>query len=255
MRSLLSILVGTASVAIAARSASAQDDTAGWLAMVTTPYGALVPVVTPAMMGMAAEAAVFGGDLELRYGRLDDGATVLNSLGIGTRIGNLGIIGVWQQCAGCGSRSLAGVEYDAVLARLRRPDSARVASVFVGLRPAVGLGIVSGEGAVAYAISTTVDLPVSIAFPMGSKVQLIPYVEPGFGNGFVAQGGQRDSRFHGTIALGLAVMNVRPGMGINLGWRQILLDGAASTFGAGITLRRGGFDSTPRKELIVMGRQ
>ena len=246
MRSLLATFVATVSVAVAAGSGSAQDDTAGWLAMVTTPYGALVPVVTPAMTGTAAEAAVFGGDLELRYGRLDDGDVVLNSLGIGTRIGNLGIIGVWQTCAGCGSRSLAGVEYDAVLARIRRHDGARVASVFVGLRPAVGLGIVSGDADAAYAVSTTVDLPVSIALPIGSKVQLIPYVEPGFGNGFVAEGGERDSRFHGSIALGLAMMNMRQGIGINLGWRQILLDGAASTWGAGVTVRRGGFVASRR---------
>ena len=247
MRSLRWTLLGAASVVVAAGSAAAQDDTAGWLAMVTTPYGALVPVITPAMLGIAAEAAVFGGDLEFRYGRLDNGATVLNSLGIGVRLGKLGIIGVWQQCDGCSSRSLLGVEYDAAIARVRRDDDPRVTSLYVGLRPAVGVGIVSGEGDAAYAIATTVDLPVSTAIPIGEGVQLIPYAEPGVGNGLVIEGGRRDSRFHGTIALGLAVMDMRRGFGINAGWRQILLHRAAATWGVGVTLRRGGFGRTPSR--------
>ena len=222
--------------------AGAQASTAGWLAMVTSPYGALVPGVTPAMLGTADEAAAFGGDLEFRYGRLDDGATVLNSIGIGARLGNLGLTGVWQNCDGCGSRSLAGIDYDFILARVRRDDLPRTLAFAVGARPGLGLGIVSGEGDAAYAVATTVDVPLSLAIPVGARIDVIPHIEPGFGNGLVIQGGERDSRFHATIAAGVTLMNIRPGLGINVGWRRIFLGGAPGTWGVGLTFRRSAED-------------
>ena len=226
--------------------AKGQAETAGWLAMVTSPYGALVPSVTPAMLGMADEARALGGDIEFRYGRLDDRTTVLNSFGLGTRIGNLGITGVWQVCDDCGSRSLAGLEYDVMIARARRGDPVRALSFAIAARPGLGFGFVSGEGASAFTVATTVDVPMSLSIPAGVELEIIPHVEPGFGNGLVLQGGERDSRFHGTFAAGVTLMDLRPGLGINLGWRRILLDGSPDTWGFGLTYQRvtdiGGFE-------------
>jgi hypothetical protein len=234
------ILVATA-VVVTPALAGAQDATAGWLAMVTTPYGSLVPGITPAMLGTSDEAAVFGGDLEFRYGRLNDGATVLNSFGIGARIGKLGLVGVFQKCDGCGSRSLAGVDYDFIVARTGRVPGERSMSFVTAIRPGIGVGFVSGEGDAAVALATTVDVPLSLSIPMGQTMELIPHVEPGVGHGLVIQDGQRDARVHGTIALGVTLMNLWPGIGVNVGWRQILLNRAAATWGAGLTMRRGGY--------------
>ena len=238
MRSIPRFLV-SAVLAVLPSLAAAQDPTAGWLAMVTTPYAALVPGVTPAMLGTAEEARLFGGDVEIRYGRINDGATVMNSFGIGLRFAHFGITGVWQKCDGCGSRSLAAVDYDVVIARVRRGDDARPTSFVLGLRPGVGIGFVAGEDDVAIALATTLDLPLSVAIPWGSRFELIPHLEPGFGNGIVFQGDRRDSRFHGTAGAGVTLNNVRGGVGFNVGWRQVLLGGAPGTWGAGLTLRRG----------------
>ena len=204
----------------------------------TSPYGALVPGVTPAMFGTAEEAAAFGGDLEFRYGRLDAGAADLHSIGVGARLGNLGIVGAWQVCNGCGQRSLAGVEYDIVLSRARRSETLRSFSFVSGVRPGLGLGVVSGEGEAVLAVATTLDVPLSMAIPVGARLWLVPHLEPGIGNGFTLDGGRRESGVHASIAGGVSVMEFRPGVGLNVGYRRIIHRGSPGTWGIGLTLRR-----------------
>ncbi len=222
-------------------AADAQEESiAGWLAMVTSPYGALVPGVTPAMLGTAQEAAAFGGDLEFRYGRLAREGTTLTSIGIGTRVGNFGITGAWQHCNDCDSRSMGGVDYDFIIRRLRREDLPRTLMFTLGARPGIGLGIISGGGEPVYALAATFEMPVSVSIPVGAQLDLVPHLEPGFGSGMMVQGGERDSRFHGSIAAGVTLMNIRPGVGLNVGWRRIMLRDAPGTWGVGLTFRRGG---------------
>ena len=236
-RAFRRLLLAAAALALPA-TALAQDDPGAWRAMVTSPYGALVPGVTPAMLGMAEEAAAFGGDLEFRYGLLDGDAVRLHSLGLGARLGNLGIVGAWQLCNGCSQRSLAGLEYDFVLSRVRFDETVRATSFVTVLRPALGLGLVSGEGDAVVAVATTVDLPMSLAVPLGPRLWLIPHVEPGVGNGLAVQEGDREGGFHGAIAAGITLLELWPGIGINVGYRRILLADRPGTWGLGVTLRR-----------------
>lgn len=241
MKSRTTVACALALVAALARPAAAQSihDFVAWAAMMSTPYGSLAPTVTRAMAGGTATTH---SSFELRYGHwaIDGENSAIHTGGIGARIGAVGFVLGYQGCSGCdGGDLIGGVDYEAlVLKRTMTADNAH--SLFtVGLRPALGLGhTVGGGSGSATTIAATIDAPIAVSVPVGRTAKMVPFVSPGFGLGAVRTGDQSEHGTRGAVAFGVGLVDLSPGLGINLGWRKIFLADAPMTIGVGLTFER-----------------
>jgi hypothetical protein len=239
MRSRTTLACALALVAAVARPAAAQDIHAfvAWAAMMSTPYGSLPPAVTRAMAGGTATG---GSSFELRYGHwaFDGESDAVHIGGIGARVGKVGFVVGYEGCSGCDGGIIGGVDYEAVL--LKQTLAAENAhSLFtLGLRPALGLGHTLGGGGSATAITATLDAPIAVSVPVGKTAKMVPYVSPGFGVGAVRSGDESESGTRGALAFGVGLVDLAPGLGLNLGWRKIFLQDAPMTIGLGLTFER-----------------
>lgn len=238
MKSRARVLIALGLLAVAGQPAGAQSlkDFVAWAAMMSTPYGSLPPVVTPAMTGRAARAGS-GNVFELRYGRyaFDGSSDAVQTGGVGARFGRVGVIVGYEGCSGCDGNIIGGVDYDATI--FSELLSANGGSSFfsVGLRPAFGFGRTTGSGPNATLFSGTVDVPIAVAVPVGQTARVVPFVSPGFGLGSARGGGESETGTRGSIAFGAAVVDLAPGLGVNLSWRKIFLDQAPTTIGVALT--------------------
>ena len=226
--------------AATARPAAAQSihDFVAWAAMMSSPYGSLAPTVTRAMAGgMATGRSSF----ELRYGHwaFDGESEAVHTGGIGARIGAVGIVVGYQGCSGCdGGEIIGGVDYEAiVLKRTMTADNSH--SLFtLGLRPAVGIGHTVGSGGGGTAFVATMDAPIAVSVPVGKTAKMVPYISPGYGLGAVRAGDETENGTRAALAFGVGLVDLAPGLGLNLGWRKIFLEDAPMTIGIGLTFER-----------------
>ena len=238
MKSRTRLVVALGLFALASRAAGAQSlkDFVAWAAMMSTPYGSLPPVVTPAMTGRAARAGS-GNVFELRYGRyaFNGSPDAVHTGGVGARFGRVGVVVGYEGCSGCGGDIIGGVDYDAtVFSRLLSANGG--SSYFsIGLRPAFGVGRSTGSGSNATLFSATVDVPFAVAVPVGQSARVVPFVSPGFGLGSARGGGESETGTRGSIGFGAGVVDLAPGLAFNLSWRKIFLDQAPTTIGVGLT--------------------
>lgn len=217
---------------------SAHDITA-WMAMAMTPYGSLPPMITRGMAG-GPPGPRENTAVELRYGQFTfagDNRPVRTG-GIGARFGALGLVFGYQGCSGCDGGMMFGADYDGVIVRQMLTGNGAHTLFTLGLRPAVGFGRSFGSGPDVSAITATLDVPVSVAVPVGQTARLVPFVAPGFGVGALRGGGDSDSGTRGSIAFGAALVDLAPGLGLNLGWRKVFIDGGPTTIGVGLTFDR-----------------
>jgi hypothetical protein len=229
------LLAAFALIAATGGPAAAQDfkDFVAWAAMVSTPYGSLPPIVTPAMSGSTRPGPV----IELRYGRWSRFADPsINSAGLGARFGRLGVVLGYEGCSGCDGNLIGGVDYDAtILSQVLTANGA--SSLFtVGMRPALGFGRSVGNGAGVAALSGTVDIPIAVSVLVGKKVRMVPFVSPGGGFGSARAGAtDRETGTRASLAFGAGLVDLSPGVTLNLSWRKIFLEGAPTTIGLGLS--------------------
>jgi hypothetical protein len=225
-------------VAAISRPAAAQDfkDFIAWAAMMSTPYGGLPPVVTPAMAG--STHARNGNVFELRYGHWSFGSQddAINAGGVGARFGRLGVILGYEGCSGCDGGLIGGVDYDATVASQMLTGNGASSLFTVGLRPALGLGHTLGGGGSATTISGTLDVPIAISVPVGKTARMVPFISPGGGFGSVRSGSDTETGTRASLAFGAGIVDLAPGLALNLSWRKIFLEGAPMTIGLGLTL-------------------
>lgn len=239
MKVRTTLACAAALAATLARPAAAQDvhDFVAWAAMMSTPYGGLAPTVTRAMAGGPAAGR---SSFDLRYGHwaFDGESDAIHIGGIGARVGAVGFVLGYEGCSGCDGNIIGGVDYEAVVIKhTLAADNAH--SLFtVGLRPAVGLGHTLGGGGSATELSATMDLPIAVSVPVGKTAKMVPYVSPGFGLGAVRSGNETESGTRGAVAFGVGLVDLSPGLGINLGWRKIFLQDAPMTLGIGLSFER-----------------
>lgn len=234
-------VVAVTLVAGLARPARAQSthDYAAWLAMMSTPYGTLPPVVTRRMAGQSS-GTYAGSAFELRYGHfsLDNESDPVHIGGVGARFGAWGVVAGYEGCSGCDGGLLLGADYEGViLQQLLTGNGARTLFT-VGLRPSVGFGRTVGDGIDVSSISATVDMPVSFGVPIGTTARMVPFIAPGWGVGALRGGGESKSGTRGSVAFGAALVDLAPGLGINLSWRKVFLDQAPTTIGVALTFER-----------------
>lgn len=240
MRSRTSLVCAVALVAAVARPAAAQSihDFVAWGAMMSSPYGALAPTVTRAMTGGTATGH---SSFELRYGHwgLDAADIGVHTGGIGARVGAVGFVVGYQGCSGCdGGEIMGGIDYEAMLLK-RTLTADNSQSLFtVGLRPTLGLGHNVGSDGNATAIVAAMDLPIAVSVPVGKTAKMVPFVAPGYGVGAVRVDGDSENGTRGALAFGVGLVDLAPGLGLNVGWRKIFLQDAPMTIGLGLTLER-----------------
>jgi hypothetical protein len=239
MKTRTTIACTLALAAATARPAAAQNvhDFVAWAAMMSTPYGTLPPNVTRAMAGGPATGH---SSIELRYGHwaIDGESDAVHLGGIGGRIGAIGLVLGYEGCSGCDGGIIGGVDYEAVVVKQTlNADNAH--SLFtLGLRPAVGLGHTLGGGGSATTISATMDVPIAVSVPVGKTAKMVPYISPGFGVGAIRSGDETENGTRGALAFGVGLVDLAPGLGLNLGWRKIFLEDAPMTIGIGLTVER-----------------
>lgn len=237
----VSIVLAVAFLAGTSQPARAQSvhDFAAWLAMMSTPYGTLPPVVTRRMASQSSATAA-GNAFELRYGRFafDGQSNATHIGGVGARFGALGLIVGYEGCSGCDGALIFGADYEGILhQQLLTGNGAR--SLFtLGLRPSVGFGRSMGGGPDASSISLALDVPFSVAVPVGTTARVVPFISPGFGVGAVRGGGDSESGTRGALAFGAGVVDLAPGLALNVSWRKVFLQQAPMTIGVGLTIDR-----------------
>ena len=224
-----------------ARPAGAQSihDYAAWLAMMSTPYGTLPPVVTRRMAGQSS-GIVAGSTFELRYGHfaLDNESDAVHIGGVGARFGGLGLVAGYEGCSGCDGSLMLGADYEGVVVQQMLTGNGARTLFILGLRPSVGFGRSTGSGPDVSSIALAVDMPISVAVPVGTTARMVPFIAPGYGVGALRGGGDSESGTRGSIAFGAALVDLAPGLGINLSWRKVFLDQAPTTIGVALSFDR-----------------
>lgn len=238
MRSIVKGVVALTLVAGMARPVRAQsiNDFAAWLAMMSTPYGTLPPVVTRRMAGQSSGIAATSS-FEVRYGHFafDNESDAVHIGGIGARFGALGLVAGYEGCSGCDGALMIGADYEGVVAQQLLTGNGARSLFTLGLRPSVGFGRSLGSGPDASSITAAVDMPVSVAVPVGATARMVPFVAPGYGVGALRGGGESESGTRASIGFGVALVDLAPGLGINLSWRKVFLDQAPTTIGVALT--------------------
>jgi hypothetical protein len=160
----------------------------------------------------------------------------VNAGGVGARFGAAGVIIGYQGCSGCDGNVMLGVDYDARL--VARTLTGNGASTFftTGLRPSVGFARTLGSGPGATLISAALDVPFAVSVPVGRTAKVVPFMAPGYGLGAVRASGDHTSGTRGSIAFGAGVVDLAPGLAVNLSWRKIFIEGGPMTIGLGLTL-------------------
>lgn len=223
-------------------SAQEARDEAAWLAMMFTPYGALPPVVTPAMAGIPLVEGRPGSAFEIRYGRwrFDVGDEYLHTVGVGGRAGALGFVLGYETCDGCEGAVMGGIDFEVMLraSPIGAPSgtSAPNPQFSLGLRTAFGLGVGTGSDSFN-AISGTLDLPIAVSIPIGTGGHLVPFLSPGGGVARLSAEGDAEIGVRASLGAGVGLV-MAGGFGAHLGWRRIFLEDAPSSLGLGISFAR-----------------
>jgi hypothetical protein len=225
------LLLALAWVALAPAAQGQDDDVVAYLALITTPLGAFVPLPTGAQL-MPPQGA-----LSLRYGRLsfDDDDTV-HGIGVTAQfpaVRGLGGVTVGARvCSGCDPVILLGLDWTVSLSRTAFSD----ATLVIGLAPAIGVGILTSENANGGFLSAALAAPFTLVTGQRGGARVIPYVTPAIGLGTatadVELGGARP-----MVGGGLAIVT-GGGVGVNAGFQKVFIDGGDSVIGLAISFGR-----------------
>jgi len=231
--------LGMLATLAAARPAAAQDfgDIAAYVALVTTPVGALPPLppTPPIADGVAPP------HFDLRYGRwkFDGDDAAQHTIGAGVRFGAGGgqgsLTASYMTCDGCDGAIGLGLEMTAALVQ---PTGGQSSAFSVGVRPAVGvarnLGDVDGTS-----YSASLGLPVGLHVRTAGGAEVVPFLMPGFGFGGLSGEGESESGTRFMLGGGLGVANLSGGLGLHVGFQKIFLEDAPTQFGLGLSFGGG----------------
>ena len=213
----------------------------GWAGLISTPAGALPPVlVVPTATG--APGTLF----QLRYGRwgfpVGDGHT--NSLGAaaslptGTARTTLELgVSTRSECAPNCRAVIGGVDVNIPLTVTVTAPRTPTDYVFsVALNPAAGFMRQVGDNGDGYALSLSGSVPFSISFRAGRFVRIAPFLSPGAGVGRIGGNSNSQSGFRWMLGGGVALAGITPGVQLTGSFRKIFIDEGPTTVGLGLTI-------------------
>jgi hypothetical protein len=246
MRAIQALVTAVGLVAVIGSSVAAQDegDVAAWYAMMFTPFGALPPLATSAMLGVPATSARTPITVEAKYGHwaFDEVEEPWNIYGLGARAGAVGLVLGYARCEGCDDGVImGGVDFETTIVKAPIGASPQITTLSIGLRPALGFAKPTGD-AEGSALSAAIDVPFAYSVQLGQGMRIAPFVAPGFGYGRFDEGESllgddgAESGTRASIAAGVGLL-LRDRFGIHLAWRKIIIEDGPSTFGVGLSIR------------------
>jgi hypothetical protein len=235
-RSIAVAVIALGAVACAAGSSAAQSERAeaGYLALTTTPTGGLVPIVRPWMAGGNRRVST----VDARWGRFEDGFVTGNNAVVGISIpnsdarGDIALSGGYfdVQCEECGGLLQLGVALEREL--IHQPIVEHAGQFGAGVSAAVGYGD-SGHGTTW---SVALGTPLFVAFGTPGQVQLVPFLTPSLGWGSVRpEEGDPVSGVRFMAGGGIGLVNMMPGVSINVGFQKTFIEQGATVFGLGLS--------------------
>ena len=209
---------------------------AAWSALLGTPTGALVPMMTPTMVGLPARSV----QLVFRYGHAGGGedlaslnnfaATALFPAGTGATFSLTGGL-VRPSCDGCETHLMLSVGGDLGLYSSPLGPSSDAGRFTMALNGELGYGNPE-EGTL---VAGAVGLPFSLV--LGSTgMRFVPYVTPAFGFGSSSEGGSSVSGVRFLLGGGIGLSNPESTVSVHGGFQQIFLTDAKMVFGIGLSI-------------------
>ncbi|HXQ78144.1 MAG TPA: outer membrane beta-barrel protein [Gemmatimonadaceae bacterium] len=240
MRKFAIVLTSLTSLGVAA-SAQAQTslgDAAAYLALSTTPVGAMTPVVSSAMLGRIAKGYSVTG----QYGHLSDDAAGFNSFGASI------------------SMPLSGFSLGGSLGFMSPSADGSKSNLMLGANAETNLGawaLGQGKNANLFTLSARGDLGwanpddgtgtdnsiTALSFSAGAPLALVlkngdmtwaPFVTPGFGWGRLSANGASESGTRFMMGAGLG-MTHRNGWGVSVGMQKVFIENGKTVLGLNLS--------------------
>jgi hypothetical protein len=241
MRKFAIVLTSLTSLGVAA-SAQAQGpsvgDIAGYVALSTTPVGAMTPVVSSAMLGRIAKGYSVTG----QYGHVSDDALGFNSFGASI------------------SMPLSGISLGGSLGFISPSADGSKSNLMLGANAETNLGawaLGAGKNANLFTLSARGDLGwanpddgtgtdnsiTALSFSAGAPLALVlkngdmtwaPFVTPGLGWGRLSANGASESGTRFMMGAGLG-MTHRNGWGVSVGMQKVFIENGKTVFGLNLS--------------------
>lgn len=238
MRKFALVLTSLTTLGIAA-SAQAQGpsvgDIAGYLALSTTPAGAMTPTVTNAMLGRISKSYEIAG----RYAHLSQDGGGFNSFGAsasmpvsGFTLG--GTLGYWSSsCDGCDGSMMLGLNAETNLSSMKIGEGKNPNRLNIGARGDFGWGNPKEGTTSLTSLGLSAVVPVTLVLRNGSMT-FAPFITPGMGWGRISADGSSESGTRPLMGLGLGMMNAN-GWGVSVGMQKVFIDQGKSVFGLNVS--------------------
>lgn len=236
-RCLTAILVVGLVSTFTPRDAAAQSakDLVAYAALISTPAGALSPImIAPGTKGTKSFNSFAG-----RYSHFSPqgggngsntfGASVYHKAGMNAAVS--GTVG-YLTCDGCDGLFMVGAD---VHSTLWNSNAKSTDGTSINLQGSVGYGSESGTNA----LSLAVGVPLAISMTQASKSQLSAYVSPGFGWGRLSASGSSESGALPLVGVGGSWASAA-GWGIHASWQKVFIESVSgNTFGVGFSYQMG----------------
>lgn len=213
-------------------------------ALISTPIGALPPLMTPTIAGMSATSPSFG----IRYGRRTVYGTsgAENNYGISTTLPmstgasvtlTAGAGDIYCPNSSCNRYLQLALGGDFKLGEMPMGTGSKLLYAVNG---EVGYGRPGALGQTDQAISLSAGVPISLVLGSGSDMKIVPWLTPGFGVGSYKQ----DTRFSGTsnngqlflLGGGLGLSNATSSFSASLGFQRVFISGGQTMYGISVTI-------------------
>ncbi|HKW48078.1 MAG TPA: hypothetical protein VJN70_11550 [Gemmatimonadaceae bacterium] len=231
----VAVLVVSAAFPLGAQSINAA---VAYGALITTPAGALPPVLSNAMLNRPMTQP----DVAMRYGHISDNGISLNTFDarVGFPFGTKAMVGVnagYQDAScnlgNCDSHFIAGANAEGRLASTMLGAGAEAAQLTIGLNGDAGFGKVNG----ASAFSFTGGLPVAL-LSHTSRALIAPFLTPAFGWGRASNNGVSENGTRFLLGGGVTLQSTRSPIGANFGFQKVFVDGGETVFGLSVVVGR-----------------
>lgn len=236
MRRCLTAILVVGLVSLNSRESAAQvsaGDLAAYVALNSTPIGALTPImVSPGTKGEKAYnnfsgrfshfSPSGGGD-----GNNQFGATFYHQAGMNAAVsGTAGYLS--PGCTGCKGIMMLGGDVHSTLWN----NAAAKSSTAISANLQGSLGYGNSDGSTM--LSAAVGVPLAMSFEQASKSRIGLFITPGFGWGRVSASGASESGTRPLVGAGTSWTSAS-GMGVHLSYQAVVIENGGNNVGLGFS--------------------
>jgi hypothetical protein len=239
MRGLISGLLVVGLITTSSRDAAAQsaNDYAAYGALLSTPVGALAPImVSPGTKGEKAFDS-FSGRYSHFSPKTGDGSNILGATfyhQAGMNAAVSGTVGYLKpSCpagATCDGVTMLGADVHSTLWNSAAAAGSTTATS-INLQGSLGYGHMKDGSALSFAVG----VPLAISMDQASKARISAFVNPGFGWGRVSATGSPSESGTRPLIGGGASWTAPAGWGLHAGFQKVILKDGGNNFGLGFS--------------------